>query len=88
MAKARDSVWFCDENGDKQPARVTKGQTLVDGLPAKDSYDAETVDLAFYEEHTDEGGITHSKILGGFTGAKQAKTATDQQTPGRWWPRS
>jgi len=88
MAKARDKVWFCDDDGDKVPATVTKGQTLVNGLPAKDSYDAETVDLSMHTEFTDEGGTTHSQIHGGYTGAKQAKTETDQQTPGRWWPRS
>jgi hypothetical protein len=88
MAKVRDKVWFCDPDGEKVPAVVTKAQTFVDGLPASDSYDAETVDVVVHDEQTDEGGIVHSKIVGGHSAVKQAKTATDQQTPGRWWPRS
>lgn len=87
MAKARDKVWFVDDKGKKWPALVVKGQTLVDGLPAPDSYDAETVDLAFYNSNEDDGGTVHQQIAGGATAVKQAKTAKDQTTPNHWWPR-
>ena len=74
----RDLIWFCDADGTKMPARVTRA----------DQDDAETVDVAMYIEFTDEAGITHAQIHGGHAGAKQAKTPEEQKTPGHWWVRS
>lgn len=87
MAKRRDRVWYIDDSGAKVAATVTRAQTMVNGLPAKDSYDADTVDLSLHHEVEDEGGTTHSMIAGGVVGAKAAKTEADQKTPGHWWPR-
>ena len=86
MAKRRDRVWYLDEHGVKVPAFVTRAQTTVNGLPAADSYDADTVDLSLHVEHEDEGGTKHSTITGGVVGAKIAKTEADQKVPGHWWP--
>lgn len=86
MAKNRDKVWYCDGDG-QRAASVTRAQTFVNGLLAKDSYDAETVDLALYNEHTDEAGEVHLQIAGGVTAAKLAKTEADQKTAGFWWPK-
>lgn len=88
MAKVRDKVWYVDKDGKKWSAHVTKAQTLVDGLPAPDSYDVDTVDISLHSEHTDEAGITHSMIVGGVTAAKMAKTSADQKSPNHWWPKS
>lgn len=87
MAKPRDRVWYVDDKGEKHPAVVTKGQTLVDGIPTADSYDTNTVDLALHVEHIDEAGVAHSMITGGVAGAKRALTTDDQKQPGHWWPK-
>ena len=87
MAKRRDRVWYMDEHHQKVPAFVVRAQTTVNGLPAPDSYDADTVDLSLHGEAEDESGVIHSMITGGVVGAKLAKTEADQKTPGHWWPR-
>ena len=65
---------------------VTKGETLVDGIPADDSYDPDTVDLAFHVVHKDDSGTDHSMIEGGVVAVKRAKSADEQKKPGHWWP--
>lgn len=88
MAKPQDKIYYCDAEGHKRLAVVTRGETIVDGLPVPGSYDADTVDLSVLAGNEDGTGVTHFTIEGGVVGAKRAKTQDDQKSPGHWWPRS